>query len=73
MQKVVFQMDEFSCPTCIHKISNALSKEQGVKNAKVWFYSCKVRVEFDAAIVTVDGLQHLLTRLGYCVLSNKVA
>ncbi|HUG56634.1 MAG TPA: heavy-metal-associated domain-containing protein [Candidimonas sp.] len=73
MQKVVFQMDEFSCPTCIIKISRALLKEVGVKNAKVWFYSCKVRVEFDEAIVTVELLQSLLTRLGFRVLSNRVA
>lgn len=72
MKKVVFQMEEFSCPTCITRISSSLLKVPGVKDAKVWFYSCKVRAEFDEAAVSVDGLQAILTDLGYCVLSKRL-
>lgn len=66
-------MEEFSCPTCIARISRSLMNIEGVKDAKVWFYSCKVRAEFDEALVTVELLQTLLTDLGYCVLSKRLA
>lgn len=73
MKKVVFQMDEFSCPTCIARISGTLLKQKGVKDAKVLFYACKVRAEFDESLTTVDILEAMIAGLGYGILSKRTS
>lgn len=72
MKKAVFNMEPFSCPSCIKKIESTLSKVDGVREAKVLFHSGRVRVEFDSALTSADILENTVTRLGYPVLSSKV-
>ncbi|MBY0223767.1 heavy-metal-associated domain-containing protein [Mammaliicoccus sciuri] len=73
MKKAVFQMEPFSCPSCVKKIEGALARANGVQKVKVLFHSNKVRVEFDEAIVAANDLQELIEKLGYPVLNLKVA
>lgn len=72
MKKAVFNMEPFSCPSCIKKIESTLSKVDGVREAKVLFHSGRVRVEFDSALTSAGILENTVTRLGYPVLSSKV-
>lgn len=72
MKKAVFNMEPFSCPSCIKKIESTLSKVDGVREAKVLFHSGRVRVEFDSALTSADILENTVTRLGYPVLSTKM-
>ncbi|MBV6271695.1 heavy-metal-associated domain-containing protein [Alcaligenaceae bacterium CGII-47] len=72
MKKAVFNMEPFSCPSCIKKIESTLLKVDGVREAKVLFHSGRVRVEFDSSATSADALEHTVTRLGYPVLSSKV-
>ncbi|MER1967323.1 heavy-metal-associated domain-containing protein [Castellaniella sp. GW247-6E4] len=73
MQKAVFNMEPFTCPSCIKKIEQTVGKVDGVRDVRVMFNSGRVRVEFDVAKTSADALQDTLVRLGYPVLSKKVS
>lgn len=73
MKNAVFNMEPFSCPSCIKKIESALSKAVGVISAKVLFHAGRIRIEFDSAATSADALESIVTRLGYPVLSKKVS
>lgn len=73
MKKAVFLMEPFSCPSCVKKIENALSRAKGIQQVKVLFHSDKVRIQFDDAVVSAGELQELVEKLGYPVLSQKIA
>lgn len=73
MHKAIFNMEPFTCPSCVKKIESTIGKVAGVENVRVMFNSGRVRVEFDSAKTTADALQDILVKLGYPVLSTKVA
>lgn len=73
LSKAVFNMEPFTCPSCIKKIENTVGKVDGVEKVQVMFNSGHVRVEFDAATTTADAVQDVIVKLGYPVLSKKVA
>src|SRR5690554_6662103 len=72
MNKAVFNMEPFSCPSCIKKIESTLKKIDGVDEVKVLFNAGRVRVGFDDSMTNAGFLEDTLTRLGYPVLSTKV-
>lgn len=73
LTKAVFTMEPFTCPSCVKKIENTVGKIDGVESVKVMFNSGRVRVEFDESKTTADAVQDILVKLGYPVLSKKVA
>ena len=73
MQKAVFNMEPFTCPSCVKKIENTVGKVDGVSEVRVMFNSGRVRAEFDSSKTDADALESTLVRLGYPVLSKKVS
>lgn len=73
MRKAVYQLETLTCPSCIKKIESTLNKTDGVLNAKVLFNSSKVKTEFDETIIEAEKIQEIVQKLGYQVLSAKVA
>jgi len=73
MQKVVFTMEPFTCPSCVKKIENTLGRADGVQAVRVMFNSGRVRAEFDSTKTDVAALENILGRLGYPVQSTRVA
>lgn len=73
MRKAVYQLETLTCPSCIKKIESTLNKTEGVLNAKVLFNSSKVKTEFDETIIEAEKIQEIVQKLGYQVLSAKVA
>lgn len=71
MKTTRFQLETLTCPTCITKIEGVLSKEPGVKEAKVLFNSSKVKVAYNEDEVTSEKLGDLIEKVGYPVLSAK--
>ena len=71
-KKVIMQLGELTCPSCLTKIQNAVEKEPGVENVKVLFNSGKVKAEFDDQKVTTDKLSDVVSGLGYEVEGIKV-
>lgn len=72
MNKAVFNMDPFNCPSCIKKIESTLNKIDGVESAQVLFNSGRIRVNFDNDKTSADHLSDTITKLGYTVRSRKV-
>ncbi|RYG71501.1 copper chaperone [Lentibacillus lipolyticus] len=73
MKTAKIQLEPLTCPSCIKKIEGKLSKMDGVENPKVLFNSSKVKVQFDESKVSEKDLENTITKLGYPVLSSKVA
>lgn len=73
MSKAVFNMEPFTCPSCVKKIENTVGRMDGVEQVQVMFNSGRVRVEFDTDKTGVDAIEDTIVRLGYPVLSKKVS
>ncbi|MCX5565806.1 heavy-metal-associated domain-containing protein [Alcaligenes phenolicus] len=73
MQKVIFNMEPFTCPSCVKKIENTVKKVDGVSDVQVMFNSGRVRAEFDETRTDADTLENTIVKLGYPVLSKKVS
>ena len=69
METVNFQLETLTCPSCIAKIEGVLSREVGVKEAKVLFNSSKVRVNYDEELTNPEKLAALIEKLGYPIIS----
>lgn len=72
MNKIVLQLDELSCPSCLQKIQSALDKQVGITNVKVLFNAAKVKAYFDSDKISADKVADTVTNLGYDVQSIKV-
>lgn len=73
MSKAVFNMEPFTCPSCVKKIEHTVGKMNGVQEVQVMFNSGRIRVEFDDTQVNADAVQETIVKLGYPVLSAKVS
>ena len=74
MQKAVINLETLSCPSCLQKIENALKGLEGIKkeSIEVLFNSSRVRVNFDADIVTIEAIEKAIEDLGYPVIKSRV-
>ncbi len=73
MTKAVFQLEPLTCPSCVKKIETALTKTEGVSEAKVLFNSGIVKAEFDDTVVNLEALGSVIQKLGYPVTKTKVS
>ncbi len=65
IEKVVLQVEDMECASCIKTIDKALNKLDGVREVKINFAVAKVFVEYDADKVKVDDLIRALDDAGY--------
>lgn len=68
LKTLKLQLETLTCPSCISKIEGVLKKEPGVKTAKVFFNSSKVKIEYNEDEVSSKQLEELIERVGYPVL-----
>lgn len=73
MEKVVFIMEPFTCPSCVKKIENTVKKIDGVDDVAVMFNSGRVKVAFDEGRTDVASIEETIERLGYAVVSRKTS
>lgn len=71
MTKLNIQLAQVSCPSCVKKIENRLSKEEGLDNVSVLFNSSKVKAEYDPEKINPDKVVEIIEQLGYEVLTVK--
>lgn len=71
-QKIIMQLDEMTCPSCLTKIEGALSKEPGVSDLKVLFNAAKVKADFDNQQTSPEKMTEIVENLGYQVEKVKV-
>lgn len=72
MQKIILQLEELVCPTCLQKIESAVGEIDGVANLKVLFNASKVKAEIDPTKTSVDAVVQVIEAVGFDVLSQKV-
>ncbi len=70
MKTVRFQLETLTCPSCITKIEGVLSREVGVKEAKVLFNSSKVKVKYNKEEVSSEKLGKIIEKVGFPILSS---
>lgn len=73
MKKIVFNMETFTCPSCVNKIENTVNKINGVESVQVMFNSSRIRASFDESKTNADAIEDIIVKLGYPVLSKKVS
>ncbi|WP_125702143.1 heavy-metal-associated domain-containing protein [Lacticaseibacillus daqingensis] len=71
-KKIIMQLDELTCPSCLTKIEGAVKNTPGVGTVKVLFNAGKVKAEFDDSQVSADTLSGVVAKLGYTVQQVKV-
>lgn len=71
MKKSKIKLDELTCPSCIAKIENVLSKTTGIEEARVLFNSSQVKVAFKEDVISEDEIIHVIEKLGYPVLKKQ--
>jgi copper chaperone len=67
VESAVIAIEGMSCNSCADKISTALSKLEGIEEAKVSLSEGMARVKYDAAKVTIPAMKERITKLGYSV------
>ena len=70
MKTAKFQLETLTCPSCITRIEGVLTKEPGVKEAKVLFNSSKVKVTYNEEEVSSRQLENLIEKVGYPIISS---
>ena len=71
-KKIILQLDDLTCPSCLTKIEHAVAHEAGVSQVKVLFNAGKVKAVFDETQNDVDHLVNVIVGLGYTVKNVKV-
>ena len=72
MAKLVMQLDELACPSCMQKIQAAVTQQNGVQTVKVLFNASKVKVDYDQSATTPERLAQVVTDQGYTVQALKI-
>lgn len=73
MKNAVFQLEPFTCPSCIKKIETALNQITGIESVKVLFNLGKVKTQFDESKIDASNIKETIQKLGYLVQSAKVS
>ncbi|MGB8218376.1 MAG: heavy metal translocating P-type ATPase [Candidatus Methanoperedens sp.] len=72
LKKISLKITGMTCASCAQNIETALKKTEGVKDASVNFSFEKASVEYDAATVTPQRLENVVTSLGYGVAKSDI-
>lgn len=74
MKQATIQLETLTCPSCLQKITNALTKLPGTdkESVKVMFNSSKVKLNFNESNVTISEIEKAITTLGFEVIKSQV-
>lgn len=67
MEKVILQLEQLGCPSCIKKIETGVLRIAGVESAQLMFNSSKVKVTFDPNETNKSEIKGTIENLGYQV------
>jgi copper chaperone len=65
--RTVFRSDEFTCPSCVRRVEDALMARAGVAGATVNVATGRVVVDHDPSRSSVDDLVAAIRAAGYRV------
>lgn len=74
MQKATIQLETLTCPSCMHKIENAVGALDGIdkESLNVSFNSSKVKVNFDDEKISIEDIEKSIDKLGYEIKKSQV-
>ena len=74
MQNAQIQLETLTCPSCLQKIENGVSKLNGIDkdSLKVMFNASRVRVNFDEDAISIEDIEKSIEDLGYEVKKSRV-
>lgn len=72
MQKALFQLESFRCPSCGKKIEDYFKNQKGIRSVQVLPRLSRVRMEFNDAQLKVETIEVMFYQLGYIVKSKKI-
>ena len=74
MQNAQIQLETLTCPSCLQKIENGVSKRNGIDkdSLKVMFNASRVRVNFDEDAISIEDIEKSIEDLGYEVKKSRV-
>jgi len=67
MKKVIIDVEGIKCGGCESIIEKELNATDGISEAKADHKSGQVRVNFDSAVIELDGLKDIIRKQGYSV------
>lgn len=74
MQQANIQLETLTCPSCLQKIENGVSKLNGIDkdSLKVMFNASRVKVNFDGDALSIEEIEKSIQDLGYEVKRSRV-
>lgn len=74
MQQANIQLETLTCPSCLQKIENGVSKLNGIDkdSLKVMFNASRVKVNFDGDTLSIEEIEKSIQDLGYEVKRSRV-
>lgn len=74
MQQANIQLETLTCPSCLQKIENGVSKLNGIDkdSLKVMFNASRVKVDFDGDALSIEEIEKSIQDLGYEVKRSRV-
>ena len=74
MSKAVLQLETLTCPSCVQKIDKAVKALEGIdkESVNVLFNSSKVKLDFDAEVLSIEKIENAITSLGYEIKRSQV-
>jgi copper chaperone CopZ len=63
--KTILRSQDLSCPSCVAKIEKVLKGVDGVQEAKVFFNTGRIEVEYDPQKVVSETLIQAVRSVGY--------
>lgn len=63
--RTILRAEGFSCPSCVARVENQLSRLDGVAKATVHFATARIEIEHDGSKVTPDDLVAAVAKAGY--------
>ncbi len=67
MEKAVIDVEGIKCGGCESIIEEKLNSTDGISEAKADHKSGQVRVNFDSALIELEGLKDIIRTQGYSV------
>lgn len=67
MMKTTMKISGMHCAGCSSNLQRALSRQKGVHSANVDLESATAQVEYDEAVIDLDGLKQAVESVGFDV------
>lgn len=65
MSQITLQLEKLTCPSCMQKITDAITALNGIEKMKILFDSSKARVIFNETVITEAEILEKIIEIGY--------